>query len=200
MKRIFSLLLLLLALLQARSADHLRSLPAVSTVIAGYESADGVSCRMAAMPLSPIEGLWQMANGDGALFAIVRAEPSTDIAPARLMMVMVRSPWRSIRPGTLLGHLVATPKPGVYEARIYASLAQRTGLSLPRPFSLVLGEDNALLTFKPFKSPLKVNLFRLLPYMYRRVVTLQDSRPEGLDGAVKVYPRPAAHPLSPVYL
>lgn len=194
------LLTLLAAAAPLRADSFLKSLPSVSATLGGYESADSVARRMRRLPLCPAEGVWQMANADGAIFAIERAEPSTDVAPARMRMVMIRSPWRTIRPGTVIGHLTATPRPGVYEARIYSGLAQRTGLRLPRGFTLELNSDASLITFKPFKSPLKFNLFRLLPYMYRRVVSLQQSRPDGLDGAVRLYPRPSRHPLSPTYL
>lgn len=200
MKRItLSAICLTVALALAAESPFLREMPGSSTLIDGYESADSVGRRMAAMPLCPLEGVWEMAD-NGAVFAVERAEPSTAIAPARMRMVMVRSPWRSIRPGSLIGHVVTTAKPGVYEARLYSSAAQKTGLAIPRRFTIELGSDGRVLMMKPFKSPLKVNLFRLLPYMYRRVITPQQSRPDGLDGAVKIFPRQASHPLSPVYL
>lgn len=199
MKHLLPLLLLLITGPGVRASDFLRRLPTVSTVLAGYESADSVGSRIAALPACPIEGVWEMTDG-GATFAIERAEPSTSTAPARLRMVMVRAPWRSIRPGTLLGHLEPTAQPGVYEARIYSGMAQRTGLNIPRAFTLKLNDRASILTFAPFKSPLKFNLFRLLPYMYRHVVTLRQSRPDGLDGAVKIAPDRDSHPLSPVYL
>lgn len=181
------------------AADFLDSLPSQSAVVPGYGAADSVELRMSRLPLCPAEGIWQMTDG-GALFAIERAEPSPDLAPLRLRMVMIRSPWRSIRPGTVIGHLVPTARRGVYEARLYSDVARRTGLNIPRGFTLELTEDDALMTIRPFRSPVRLNLFRLLPYMYRRVISLQDSRPDNLNGAVKVFPRQAAHPLSPVYL
>ncbi len=181
------------------AADFLGQLPGLSTVLPGYGAADSVEERLSRLPLCPAEGMWQMADG-GALFVIERADDDPGLAPARLRIVMIRSPWRSIRPGTVLGHAVPTPKPGVYEARMYSSMAQRTGLNLPRKFLLTLNSESNLLTIEPFRSPVKLNLLRLLPYLYRRIATLQDSRPRGLDGAVRVFPVEARHPLSPVYL
>lgn len=193
------LLILVLAIYPALAwcADFLAQLPATSSIVSGYESEDSLCERMTALPLCPVEGIWQM-SADGAVFAIERAEPSTAHAPANLRMVMLRSPWRSIRPGTVFGHVVPTAKPGVYEARIYSSFAQRSGLAIPRRFTIDVKSD--ILILKPFKSPVKINLFRLLPYMYRRVITPQQSRPEGLDGAVKLFPSSAGHPLTPIYL
>lgn len=191
---------LFLSLLMASASDFLRSLPEISTVIDGYIDTDSVGRRIRALPACPAEGVWQMTAAGGAIFAIERDEPTTDVAPTRLRMIMIRSPWRSIRPGTLIGHLEPTAQAGVYEARIYSSTAQRTGLNIPKAFTLKLNSEATILTFVPFKSPLKINLFRLLPYMYRRVIEPQKSRPDGLDGAVKIAPQTDGHPLSPVYL
>lgn len=199
MKRLLIVALLLAAIVRTWASDYLRSMPTVSTVLTGYETVDTVAARLGALPACPVEGVWEMTHG-GATFAIERAEASTDLAPVRLRMVMVRSPWRTIRPGTLLGHLEPTARPGVYEARIYSAMAQRTGLNLPRAFTLKLNEQATVLTFAPFKSPVKVNLLRMLPYMYRHVVSFRQSRPDDLDGAVKIAPRRDSHPLTPVYL
>lgn len=198
MRQLF-LSILLLGVSLSASADFLSELPGSSVVIGGYVAADSVSARLASMPLCPLEGLWQMAD-DGALFAIERADAPGEHAPRKLRLVMVRPSWRSIRPGTVFGHAVPTARPGVYEARLYSELGRRVGLGIPRRFTLELASEGRMLTFKPFKSPVRINLFRLLPYLYRRVVTPQQSRPDGLDGAVKLFPQSAGHPLTPVYL
>lgn len=193
--KIFRLLVILISL--SAHADFLHELPSESTILEGYANADTVEMRLSEMPLSPIEGVWQMA-AEGATFVIERAENSTDLAPAQMRIVIIRSPRRSVRPGTVVGHVVTTAKPAVYEARLYTSFAPRTGLISAKAFSLEVKDD--MLVFTPFKSPIKVNLLRLLPYMYRRAISTQTSRPEGLNGALRLYPRSAAHPLTPVYL
>lgn len=199
MMRRLSVLLLACVATVACASDYLKNLPPMSTIIEGYENVDSVAARLAELPLCPAEGIWQMTGG-GALFAIERENMATELAPTRLRMVMVRSPWRTIRPGTLLGHLEPTVRPGVYEARIYSALARRTGLSVARAFTLKLNDERSLMTFEPFKSPIKINVFRMLPYMYRRLVDVQKSRPDGLDGAVRVMPASESNPLTAVYL
>ena len=199
MMRRLSALLLACVATAACASDYLKTLPPMSTIIEGYENVDSVAARLAALPLCPAEGIWQMTGG-GALFAIERENMATELAPTRLRMVMVRSPWRTIRPGTLLGHLEPTVRPGVYEARIYSTIARRTGRSVARAFTLKLDDERSLMTFEPFKSPVRINVFRLLPYMYRRLVEVQKSRPDGLDGAVRVMPASESNPLTAVYL
>lgn len=199
MKKCFLPVLFMLVAVAAHAGVFLKELPGVSTVLSGYDCTDSVARRLESLPLCPAEGIWQMTD-DGALFAIERAEPVTTLAPARMRMVMLRSPWRTVRPGTVIGHLQPTPKPGVYEARLYTDFARRTGLSIPRGFTLTLNSEGSTMTIQPFKFILKVNVFRLLPYMYRRLIEPQKSRPDGLSGAVKVAPATDGHPLSPVYL
>lgn len=188
--------LLMLCALTVR-ADFLHSLPDESAILPGYADADSVEMHLATLPLSPIEGIWQMA-AEGAVFAIERAVDSSDVVPAELRIIMVRSPRRSVRPGTVVRHAVTTAKPGVYEARLYTSFAPKSRLIQAKSFTLGLNGD--MLVFTPFKAPFKVNLFRLLPYMYRHVITPQGSRPEGLNGATRIFPRNSANQLSPIYL
>lgn len=154
---------------------------------------------MARWPLSPAEGIWEMA-ADGAMFAIERVDDSdSETLPRELRIVILRSPLRRVRPGAVMGTARPTVKPGVYEARINTKISELGALSLPRKFTLTLnGEQNAM-TIQPFKSPVKVNFLRMIPYLYR-AVRLQDSRPEGLDGAIKIYPPQPVNPLTPVYL
>ncbi len=168
-------------------------------VLTGYSTVDSVVARLEQLPLCPVEGVWQMA-GDGATFVVERETPSaTETMPRQLRLTIIRSPHRRVRPGSVMGTARPTVKPGVYEASLNTRIAELGGLELPRRFLLTLNADGTAMTMEPYKSPVKVNLFRLIPYLYR-VVRMQESRPRGLDGAVRVYPPAAVNPLTPVYL
>lgn len=209
MKRLALLLALLAACLPSQGRgvrDFLHRLPPVSTVVAGYQSADSVVERMAHAPLTALEGLWQMLP-DGATLAIEghRADglPLEAQQPGvTYRLVAVQSPVRHLRPGTVIGHAVATVKPGVYRARIYTELAERTGLSLPRDFTLHLSDDGSRLTFRPtHRINLRLSLGVKLPFLYRSPLRLsRESDSDRLDGAVRIYPEPAVPPFGPVYL
>ncbi len=168
-------------------------------ILPGYSTVDSVASRLEQLPLCPAEGIWQMAT-DGGLFAIERADFSaTETMPLELRLTVIRSPQRRVRPGSVMGTARPTVKPGVYEARLNTRIADIGGLELPRRFLLTVSNEGATLTIEPFKSPIKFNLLRMIPYLYR-AVRLQDSRPQGLDGAVRIYPAPEVNPLTPVYL
>lgn len=200
--RIWLIITAVVLALTARGNDYLKALPALSTVVDGYADSDSVTARMAESPLVPVEGMWQMLDG-GATFALERhADPSLPMAaqPECFRLVMVRAPGRLLRPGTVIGYAVATADRGVYEARIYTDFAVENRLGVARTFTLHLAADGSVLTFKPRKSRVTVNLFRLLPYMYRNVVRLRDNRPDNLDGAVRIYPYVASPRFGPRYL
>lgn len=190
--------------LTAAAGNFLDMLPPQSAVAPGYTTADSVRTRMAAMPLCPLEGLWRMA-GDGALVAVESycvPELPRSRQPSTFRMVMVKSPQRHIRPGTVIGHLVSTVRPGVYEARIYTAVAERTGLDIPGEFLLTLDDNGVRLTFSRRKVRVRLNLNVMLPYMFRSMVRVRrDPRPEGLDGAIKVFPASVGQsPQKPCYL
>lgn len=200
--RIWLIITAVMLALTARGNDYLKALPALSTVVDGYVDPDSVTARMAESPLVPVEGMWQMLDG-GATFALERhADLSLPMAaqPECFRLVMVRAPGRLLRPGTVIGYAVATADRGVYEARIYTDFAVENRLGVARTFTLHLAADGSVLTFKPRKSRVTVNLFRLLPYMYRNVVRLRDNRPDNLDGAVRIYPYVASPRFGPRYL
>lgn len=178
---------------------YFSALCASAEVLPGYAERDSVTARMDRRPLSPVEGIWEMA-ADGATFAIERVDPSdSEPLPRQLRLVIISSPLRRVRPGSVMGTAHPTVKPGVYEALINTQISDLGALTIPRKFTLTLNSEQNTLTIQPFKSPLKVNLFRLIPYLYR-AVRLQDSRPQGLDGAIKIYPPQTVNPLTPVYL
>lgn len=199
MGRIITVALTLILSAMAACAQWLDRLPPHGTLFDGYADWQEVEQRMAVLPLAPVEGLWQMAQS-GALFTVEReVDDATETFPRRLRLVVVKSAIRRVRPGTVMGHAVPTVKEGVYEARLYTDIAEAGGLTVPHRFLLKLDKDGNTLTIEPMKSRVKVNLLRLLPYMFRSVVTPQQSRPDGLDGAYRVYPAPS-RPIVPVYL
>lgn len=196
------LLLVIMATLPMAANDFLKALPESSAMMAGYDDVDSVTARMAALPLLPAEGVWQMTDG-GAIIALERyVDPTLPLQSqwATFRLVMVKSPIRRVRPGTVIGHAVATAKCGVLEARLYTDFARESRLSVPRTFYLHLSADGSTLTFKAKKSRLAVNPFKLLPYLYRHTVTIRQNTPDDLNGALRVFPPVVSANFGPRYL
>ena len=202
MRNFLLFLLLWLCCIPQMSAKRLvDNLPMRSTVISGYDNPDTVRAAMKRRPLHRVEGIWAFPS-DGASVAIERYSPPGTIGDeaVRYRMVILRSPCRSLRPGTLVGYLSATSKPGVYAAEIYTSGNGGATLSKPKSFTLTLIDD-AHLSFRQHSRKVRVNLWRLIPYMSRINLRISDSdAPSDLDGCTRVFPRPLSGPVEPIYL
>jgi len=199
--------LLLLLLIATGSADlcpasdFIGRLPREAPVCEGAWQADSVITRLSDMPRHDIEGLWRMTD-DGAVVAVERwtdhLSPAVDTDTYR--MVMVESSQRYPRPGTLVGYISATAVPGSFDAGLYTDFNNTLSRLLgPKRFTVSVSTDDRLI-IRPVKSGIKVDIRRLLPYMFRFRISTYNTRPEGLDGAIRVWPVSDAAPANPRYL
>lgn len=140
-----------------------------------------------------IEGVWHVTTDDEGVFSIVH-----DSHSGHYVILVTNSADRTIKPGSIMGVAAATARKGTFDARIYTS-SNRGSLSRPKRFTLTLLPGGQL-SFRPVNKGLKFNVWRLLPYMFRRAVKSVNDRDPALDGAVRIYPKPAAATNGPTYL
>lgn len=159
------------------------TLPTESVVLDGYMS-DGIEERMDIEASSPIEDVWKLV-ATGGLIAVERVEPrGADVGSADCYrMVVLRAPDWAVRPGTVMGYLQPTAAGGTYEAKIYTDTDGDGTLRGAKSFRVVVSED--AMQFYRVRSGLSVNIFRLLPYMFRRAVDYRPDDHNGLDGCVR---------------
>lgn len=179
-------------------ASDFSDVPSQSFVLGGYGNRDSVELRLSQLPLHDIEGIWQLTE-DGAFVVIERVNsnkyPGTGIA--KYQMIVLESPRLSIRPGTVMGYVALTAKQDCYDAYVYTDFDGGTVLSNAERFTLTLKDSR--LQFKQYKSGIKINLWRFVPYMFRYSVKTYNERPKDLDGCIKIYPLPST-PIYPRYL
>lgn len=179
----------------------LGGLPSRSEVLAGYEPAEARE-RLAESPLHIVEGLWEFAS-EGTLMAIERVDASDSrrgSSATLYRMVAVRGADMALRPGTVMGYLATTSKRGVYDARIFTSRHDDgTVLSSPKSFTVTLTDDDSRLTIKEYGKGYVFNWWRLLPYMYRYLISRRDRSSGDIEGCMRVFPEPS-RPLEPRYL
>lgn len=170
-------------LLAASPRRWIESLPSASEVIDGY-MCDGVEERIAIAASNPIEDVWKLV-ATGGLIAVERMEShGADVGLTDCYrMIVLRSPDRAIKPGTVMGYLQPTAANGTFEARIYTDADGNGTLTDAKSFRIVVTED--AMQFYRVRSGLSVNIFRMLPYMFRRAVDYRPDDHNGLDGCVR---------------
>lgn len=178
-----------------------KDLPARSPRLEGYGDMTEVIGRLSSQSLHDVEGLWRFP-GSGATVAIQRdiILPGATAGVERYTIVIINAADRTLRPGTVMGAVRRSGTRNVYEGHIYTSLThgKERVLTSPKRFILQLSDDGAFLNFEPRKSSLRVNLWALLPYMFRRVVRPREDTKHS-DGCVRLYPEPSV-PVNPRYL
>ena len=151
--------------------------------------------RMNDTGLHHIEGVWRF-TADGTEIAIMRPNGEGD-GVDYYEIILLHASNRALRPGTVIGVANPAAKKGYYEARLYT---RSTGslLFAPKKFNLESEDHDTRIIFEAKKSAFSVNLWRLLPYMWRYSVHKnQDSK--SVAGCVRIYPAPLP-PLEPIYL
>lgn len=198
MHRLLSLLILAVCMVADVYGET--ALPATSPApLPGYNDRAAVQKRIAASGPHRIEGIWQFPE-TGSTIAIERADDSRALQGAVTYRVIVmRSDNRSIRPGTFMGIITPSVKRDVFDASIYTSSHRNSSLDTPRRFTLTLAEKGDRLVFSRVKSKYSLNLWRILPYMFRYAVRRNNNTGEAPQGCVKIYPAPAV-PAEPRYL
>lgn len=169
------------ALLRHIVAAFLAAVCAV-TATAGRSALTRVCALVDEGSGDPIEGVWRIA-GDGAVFAVLPGDGGDDT----FRLVIVDSPDMSVLPMTEFGTARRTAVAGRYDACMSASLTSGAAVRRDRNLIISLSDDGRLI-FEPYKKGLKLNLWRVLPYMFRFSVAAQDTRPSDIDGAVRLYP------------
>lgn len=172
-------------------------LPAKSPVADGYGLVDSVAAQMSLLPLDPLEGIWEF-SGDGAIVAIEREREPRRFASASYRLTAISMPDRSVAPGTLIGRAVTTASDNKFDAAIYTKAVYGL-LQTPSNFIMTLTADGRLL-LSHYRQGVKLNLWRMVPYMFRYSVKGVDERPKGIDGMIKLYPTPSKPKTSPRYL
>lgn len=156
--------------------------------------------RLSALPLHPVEGLWQIPGHDSVL-EIVRDSVTPSGQVARYRIAVVTADDLALAAGTVVGLVTPTAVHGVYDSRIFTDVEPRRHLipTSPRRCTLTLDGDESRLMVKHHRRKVSVRWWRLLPYMFRRAVSVSKDDNPDTDGLVRVFPE-SSTPQNPVYL
>ena len=192
MTRLLFILIFLLPLCAVR-AD------AASPDVERYSDIDSLKAELSSRPLHLIEGIWRFPY-NGALVLIERDDRSPRFDDAdTYRMVVLRSPSRSLLPGTVMGTLAGTSTKGTYSASLFTDSDGGSRLMKSKAFTLTLSGDSRLV-FKRRGKKLNLQVWRMIPYLSRLYIRTTGSDAGNDDGCVKEYPMPVDGPLDHVYL
>lgn len=153
---------------------------------------DSIMTSLATRPIDPIEGVWQFMPDEATI--VIEATSS-----GHFKLTVVDSPDVSIIPGTIMGTASLSAKQGTYDALIATKYdGDSYTFSSHHHFTLTLSDENSSLIFNEYSTGTTVNLWRMVPYMFRHSITKKNTRPSGLDGCHRIYP--PSTPTSPIYL
>ncbi len=199
--RIAAMLICICTFSTAYGKKLVDKLPPVSPRLEGYADLNQVRRHLSELPLHVIEGIWQFPS-DGAVVAIERYTPEGILADGavRYRMIVLRSPVRSIHPGTVMGYVAATSKQGIYAAHVYTSTDGGSRLIRPKDFTFTMTDDGHL-SFRVHSASFYTNVWRMIPYLSRISFRVRSAdKPKDLDGCIRIYPEPLSGPIEPRYL
>lgn len=142
--------------------------------------------------LAPIEGVWMTSAG--AYIAIHANGINT------YEMTILHSPDLSIAPGTVMGSAHISGKAGMYDASIFRNFSPNGKGHRPQHLAITVDISTGMMRFDPYKQGWRVNLRRLIPYLFRFSVQREDTRPDGLEGAMRIYPASPPSIQNPIAL
>lgn len=141
--------------------------------------------RIDSLRTDALEGIWEITgNPSGSLIAITG---SAGLPGVFDVTVLESSDWRT-PPGRPCGTAVSGSTAGSYDATLRGGDTARPGARNVRML-MELSADGTRLTFRPYRKGLRVNLRRLLPYLFGVSVSTENTRPDAtLDGARRLWP------------
>ncbi len=141
--------------------------------------------------LAPIEGVWEMTDG-GATVAITANTGTQRHVTTDFLIIYVNGPELSIPRGSVIGRAIPGSSKGIYDAEIYTDVSTSADgsptLAKPRTFTLTINADSRL-ALQHYEKGVKVNAWRLVPYILRYSLRRVNQRPANIDGMVRIFPQ-----------
>lgn len=128
-----------------------------------------------------VEGYWELTAG-GALLEFRRTPGKS----GSYDIFLIDSPDYTVVPGTKLGSMDATAVAGKFDVILAADPRRGPGGKSRR---FIFDIENGKLRMSAYKVGKTVNIYRLLPYLFRVGIRDTGNRPEGIDGAIRTAPR-----------
>lgn len=143
--------------------------------------ADSVMRVLGGRVLDPVEGIWQVA---GLRSVIAVTADGRD----RFNITAIDTDAPALLPGTVIGTARPTARPGTYDAKIYTRTSPEGKMSRKADFIITVDPVSRRLTLRHYYKGLAVRMWRSIPYLFGATLRNRDTRPEDIDGCLRLWP------------
>lgn len=169
-------------------------LAGAAATAAAHEPAERLmldSLTVSTVGYHAVAGVWQM-RPSGAVFEVRPTARSGEYT-----LIMIDSPDYTVPAGICFGTLTAGAEANVYDASLLRKPQGDSAWHTGRSKSFVVRIDPAAgrMTMKEYRRHAGLTLYRWASYLFRMGVS-RASRPEGVDGAVRIAPFGASEIIS----
>ncbi len=166
------------------------SVGALAGEVPGCDSqlADSLVRLWRARTPDAVEGIWQVA-GMRSVVAVV----SDGRDNYKILAVDVDAP--AVMPGCVLGYARPTAKADTYDAKMFTKALPNGKMSKKADFLLTVHPESGRLTMRHYYRGVAVRIWRSLPYLAGARLGMRDTRPEDIDGWLRLWPAPLKPPV-----
>lgn len=185
-------LLFLLVLVGIENAMAVMVVPGMSGFYEGVDE-DSMRVKLSQMDLQPIEGIWYYPAEDMTV-AIERYEEAGLTVQGQMPpyhIVLLSSPDIDLLPGTEIGYVEGSAKPGEYTLHIFTERDKNDMLHSPVKCYALLNPQASAITFERPKWDVKVrvNFARFLPSLFKGVSIIPHKEEKKVEeGFRKIFP------------
>jgi len=133
---------------------------------------------IASAPGTP-EGIWRIASG--AVFSIKPRHGQRGVYD----LALLHSSDLSVQPGSFFGTMTAGADSHTFDASLLSDPKVKSAGDKHKARQFVITFDDTFdnLKIKNYRTGIAVNIFRLVPYLFRVGIERRDERPDGIVGA-----------------
>ena len=192
--------MIVLTAMCVHSAMALMVVPSKSSIVKGVDE-ESMRTKLSEMDLQPIEGIWYYHAEDMtvAIERMASTAPGSQHPPYHI--VLLSCPDINLLPGTEIGYIEGSAKPGEYKLHLFSEQDDDGMLHSPVACYATLDQQASTILFERPKVNVKVrvNFARFLSSIFKGVSVIPEKQEKKVsEGFRKVFPEGNGNPYNKV--